>query len=60
VVRLVCIVEVEAATNIEEAQVVLDNFREAAQPNDHGISLYRATEAGADAAYYASDVEDDA
>lgn len=39
-------VEVPEGTSLEsalpEAQSILDNFREAAQPsNDHGITLYR-------------------
>jgi hypothetical protein len=60
-IRLVCIAEIEAATTVEEAQIALDKFREAVLPTDeHGITIYRATEADADASYYMAGEDDGA
>lgn len=59
-IRLVCIVEIEDADTIEDAERRLDAFRESILPaQEHGLTIHRATEAGADAAYYASEDEDD-
>lgn len=57
-IRLVCIAEIEDATTIEDAQAKLDAFREAVLPSqEYGLTLYRATEGAADAAYYADSVD---
>jgi hypothetical protein len=54
VIRLVCIVEVEDAAELVDAELALDAFRESVQPSaEYGIRIYRATEADADAAHYA-------
>jgi hypothetical protein len=53
-IRLVCIVEIEDARDLCDAELMLDAFREEVQPSaEHGIRIYRATEADADAAIYA-------
>jgi hypothetical protein len=42
-IRLVCIVEVEEADTIEDAQASLDRFREAVLPSiNYGLTIYRA------------------
>ena len=52
-IRLVCIVEVEDADTVEEAEEQLTAFRECVLPGmNYGITIYRATERDADAAQY--------
>jgi len=52
-IRLVCIVELEDAQTLPEAQAMLDAFREAVQPSsNYNVTIYRATEREADTAVY--------
>jgi hypothetical protein len=54
-IKLVLVCEVADADTKEEAQLALDDFREAVRPSmNYGLTLYRATEADADAAIYAA------
>lgn len=58
-IRLVCIVEVDGARTIDEAQRALDRFRESVRPYmEYGVTIYRASEEDADAAHYADADED--
>lgn len=52
-VKLVCVVEVEDAATVEQAEARLDAFREAVLPSlNYGVTIYRADEQTADTAIY--------